>query len=318
MQPDNSDLLEFNLDGLVLDLQRQGGLDRVAEAISDMMEEGGLTLEDLEKYEAATRSFSNASWQDVASKFNLDGFDQLPTLAFPIASLPPTFHREVMRKSVMWLDVYQSRSSHNGEAARVLFLDAWHVPVCALFKGRLVEQSKSSTALILHGRGTIILLVFVKLEFKNESDHLAKVLVELDLAYRLNSSKELGLQPPVYAVWTDLERFYFLRYDGSHLTCTDAMFVPESPRPQFLAGMRRVSDYLFSVLLEGYISVLDAAVARYTRCGDLNPAQASPDKWSQALGNAREAQDILVGDKGKSLQSWEEVGSRGLFCLNER
>jgi hypothetical protein len=28
--------------------------------------------------------------------------------------------------------------------------------------------------------GTIILLVFVKLEFKNESDHLAKVLVELD------------------------------------------------------------------------------------------------------------------------------------------
>jgi hypothetical protein len=124
MRPVDPDLLEFNLEDLVLDLQHQGGRDRVAEAIFDMMDQGGLTFEDLEKEEAATRSFSNALWQDFASKFNLNGFNELPTFAFPIASLPPTFHREVMRKSVMWLDVYQSRSSHNGEAARVLLLDA--------------------------------------------------------------------------------------------------------------------------------------------------------------------------------------------------
>jgi hypothetical protein len=60
--------------------------------------------------------------------------------------------------------------------------------VCALFKGRLVEQPKTSTASmsgeVMHevymAKGTIILLVFVELEFKNESDHLSKVLVKLD------------------------------------------------------------------------------------------------------------------------------------------
>jgi hypothetical protein len=31
----------------------------------------------------------------------------------------------------------------------------------------------------------------------------------------------------------------------------------------------------------------------------------------------RAAQDILVSFKGKSLQSWEEVGCRGLRCLDE-
>jgi hypothetical protein len=41
-------------------------------------------------------------------------------------------------------------------------------------------------------------------------------------------------------------------------------------------------------------------------------------KWNQALSKARAAQDILVGCKRESLESWEEVGCRGLACLNER
>jgi hypothetical protein len=115
------DLLELNLEDLVHNLQYEGGRDRVAEAIWDLMDQGGLTFEDLER-----DSFSNTSWEDLASKFNLDpskGFNQLPTLAFPIASLPPTFHREVMNKSAMWLSVYQPRSAHNGAAARVRLFD---------------------------------------------------------------------------------------------------------------------------------------------------------------------------------------------------
>jgi hypothetical protein len=84
-----------------------------------------LTLEDLEKYETATPSFSNASWKDVAPKLSLEalrGFQ--PTFHFltpSVASLPPSFHREVMKASAKWLDVYHV---HNGEAARVRFMDA--------------------------------------------------------------------------------------------------------------------------------------------------------------------------------------------------
>jgi hypothetical protein len=57
--------------------------------------------------------------------------------------------------------------------------------VCALFNGRLVEQPKSSGPRIevkhkvYMAEGTV-LLAFVKLELKNESDHVARVLLELD------------------------------------------------------------------------------------------------------------------------------------------
>jgi hypothetical protein len=120
--PDNSDLVQFGLEDLALDLRHQGGLNMVADAIWDIADRAGLTLEDLEKYEAAA---PNASWEDVASKFNLDpskGFKQLPTFSFPVASLPPSFHREVMKASAKWLDVYQERDAHDRGTARVLRL----------------------------------------------------------------------------------------------------------------------------------------------------------------------------------------------------
>jgi hypothetical protein len=127
--PANPDLHQFQveLDDLRLNLQHQGGLNLVAEAIWDLADRGGLTLEDLEKYEAATPSFSNTPWRDFASDFNLDpskGFTQLPTFSFPMALLPPSFHREVMRASAKWLDVYQERDAHDREAARVRLMDA--------------------------------------------------------------------------------------------------------------------------------------------------------------------------------------------------
>jgi hypothetical protein len=122
-RPDNPDLLQFELEDLVLDLRHQGGLDLLTEAICDLADQAGLTLEDLEKYES---SFSNASWKDVAMEFSLDpsnDFHQLPTFSFPITSLPPSFHREVMRESAKWLDVYKERAAHD-KAARVRLMDA--------------------------------------------------------------------------------------------------------------------------------------------------------------------------------------------------
>ncbi|KAF8492211.1 hypothetical protein F5888DRAFT_1806933 [Russula emetica] len=325
-RPDTPDLLEFELEDLALDTRHQGDLNLIADVIWDVARRSGLTLEDLEKYEAAP-SFSNASWEDVASKFNLDpskGFKQLPTFSFPIASLPPSFHREVMKASAKWLDVYQERDAHDRGAARVRFMDAWLVPVCALFKGRLVEQPKSSMPNTPETSGGevvhevymtegIVLLVFeLKLEFKNTRDHVAQVLLGLVSAYKRNSNKELRPQPPVYAILTDLEMFYFFCYDGSQFTCTEAMFVSDESRPKFLAGMRRVSDHLFSVLLEGYIGTLAAVEARSTMRGLVRDHDSA-----QALDKARVAQHILVSCKRESLQSWEEVGCRGLFCLNE-
>jgi len=200
-----------------------------------------------------------------------------------------------MKASAKWLDVYQERGAHDREAARVRLMDAWHVPVCALFKGRLVDRPESSMPETPETSGGkvehevymvegIILLVFeLKLEFKNERDHVSQVLLELVSAYKLNSNKEFEPQPPVYAILTDLRMFYFFRYDGSQFTRTKAMFVSEESRPEFLAGMRRVSEHLFSVLLEGYIATLAAVEARSTwrgTVGDVsehNSAQAGKE-----------------------------------------
>ena len=128
-QPDNPDLVQFDLEDLLHNLRQQGGLDLAAAAILDLARRAGLTLQELKKHKAGapSESFSSASWKDVASRFNLDpskDVHQLPTFSFPVASLPPLFHREVMKASAKWLDVYQERGAHDREAARVRLMDA--------------------------------------------------------------------------------------------------------------------------------------------------------------------------------------------------
>ena len=49
-------------------------------------------------------------WDKITPKFGLDltkDMTQLDTFAVLLLSLPPSFHRQVMRNSVQWLDVYQ-------------------------------------------------------------------------------------------------------------------------------------------------------------------------------------------------------------------
>jgi hypothetical protein len=61
----------------------------------------------------------------------------------------------------------------------------WHVPVCAIFKGRVVdlpetpETSGGEVHEIYMVEGIILLVVELKLEFKNKRDHAAQVLLQL-------------------------------------------------------------------------------------------------------------------------------------------
>jgi hypothetical protein len=57
----------------------------------------------------------------------MKNFYQLPTFSFSVTLLPPSFHKELMRESAKWLDVYRERDTHEREAARVRLMDA----VCA-------------------------------------------------------------------------------------------------------------------------------------------------------------------------------------------
>jgi hypothetical protein len=124
-RPDNHQFL-VELEDLRLNLQHQGGLDLVTDAIWKLADGCGLTFKDLKKRKTGAPSFSNATWKEVAPMFNLEpskNFQQLPIFTFPMASLPPSFHREVMKASAKWLDVYQERGAHDPESARVRLMD---------------------------------------------------------------------------------------------------------------------------------------------------------------------------------------------------
>jgi hypothetical protein len=67
----------------------------------------------------------------------------------------------------------------------------WHVPVCALFRGRVLDKpentmprtSETSGGAAEHQvymvQGIILLVVELKLAVKDEMDHVAQVLLEL-------------------------------------------------------------------------------------------------------------------------------------------
>lgn len=118
-----------------------------------------------------------------------------------------------MKNSAWWLDVYQETGSHSREAARVRLMDAvstwsfmvrdiltiftsqWHVPVCALFEGRIVdrperpmpETPETSGGWVEHEvymiEGIILIVIELKLRFKNLRDHTAQLLLELVCEY---------------------------------------------------------------------------------------------------------------------------------------
>jgi len=98
------------------------------EIINQIANKISITWEDLENArEEPKPPFSGARWVDVAPMFGLNperGIRQLPGFSVPRATLPPSFQKRIMVKSVQWLDVYGERDWHDKGAARVRLMDA--------------------------------------------------------------------------------------------------------------------------------------------------------------------------------------------------
>ncbi|KAF8809768.1 hypothetical protein BYT27DRAFT_7222328 [Phlegmacium glaucopus] len=159
-----------------------------------------LTVMDLQTFsEEPVPAFSKAHWDKFAPKFSLDvdrDMYQLETFSVPCLSLPPSFHREVMRNLVQWLNIYQE----------------WHVPVSA---------------------------------------------------YWLNSTKEFDNQPLVYAVLTNLNSKFAI-YENEIIVsiCSCSAFLDGMRNGEhILPSTLLFTDHLFSVILEEYISTLNAIEA---------------------------------------------------------
>jgi hypothetical protein len=152
---------DLSLNNIIKNIEVKGGQSLSGEDLLNLMKDEIFTLE-AKRQKALLSSFSNVLWKDIAPKFGLlasgmwHQFDHLVVLN---ASLPPSFHRKVMWITVQWLDVYQEREAQDQEAACVRLMDAvctchivriehliilfqWHIPICALFKGCLVDRPK--------------------------------------------------------------------------------------------------------------------------------------------------------------------------------
>ncbi|KIM36797.1 hypothetical protein M413DRAFT_31419 [Hebeloma cylindrosporum] len=246
-----------------------------------MAQQDAATATDLDAF---SEPIPSTHWHQLASKFGVDDtrdIYQLHDFSVPRLSLPPSFHRAVMRSSSQWLDVHQQRHS-------VRLMDVWHVPVSA---------------------------------------------------YRRNITKKFSTQSPVYAVLTDMEHFYFIRYDGCNFTLyEDNAHISRHSHPLFLDGMRNVraiaTDVLFSIILQGYISTLDAIHAEvrpYTRGTRVDRSEHSTSlreaqmkshatltpSLQSALTVAKLAQTALrqANHTSKSLETWEAAGAYGLALL---
>jgi hypothetical protein len=104
---------------------------------------------------------------------------------------------------------------------------------------------------------------------RSEKDNFAQVMVSLTCAssfspptgcrpsadpptaaYKLNSKRGFALQPPVYAVLTDLRDFHFISFNGSRFACTTPMTVPVTSRLTFLEGMVKGAVALLLLVCE--------------------------------------------------------------------
>lgn len=63
-------------------------------------------------------------------------------------------------------------------------------------------------------------------------------------AFEKNSHRDLNPQPPVYAVLTDLQNFYFLRYDGRKFCRMSQILVNNETKDGFLVGMAQGTQCL--------------------------------------------------------------------------
>jgi hypothetical protein len=103
------------------------GVDLAGLAILHLSQEARMTIADLQKLKASSPSFCATKWETVAPALGLRtdlDIAQLDPFTIPIAILPPSFHRDLMKNALQWMDVYQEPPSHKQEEARVRLLEA--------------------------------------------------------------------------------------------------------------------------------------------------------------------------------------------------
>jgi hypothetical protein len=127
-QPDDRlNTYKERLKELYDELFKDGGDDLAGLAVLHLAQEARMTTADLRKLKAIRPSFCADKWGTIAPALGLRAdidITQLDTFTIPLALLPPSFHRDLMKNALQWMDVYQEPASQQREEARVRLLEA--------------------------------------------------------------------------------------------------------------------------------------------------------------------------------------------------
>jgi hypothetical protein len=128
-QPDERlDAFAEELNELCDSLFDKGGTDLAGHAILHLAQEAHMIISDLQKLKASSSpSFSAANWEAVAPDLGLRGdidITLLDLFTLPIAILPPSVHRKLMKNAWQWINVFQEIPRHQQEESRKHLLEA--------------------------------------------------------------------------------------------------------------------------------------------------------------------------------------------------
>lgn len=268
-------------------------------------------------------SFFNVQYQDMAPFVGLDPNRQMNDIAtFDLyrSRIPTSLFKSIVQDMDILLPQYGPPIEHETEEATSRFL--------APIFNRLVAQFgfafRNLPESILDGRVTTrgkieyyfkafgsisALFIEVKLKIgsrKERMDAIAQVIAECD-ACCWNNARQ-GLRVPVFGILCDGNVFQFFLFDGctrpfSFIRGTlpgdsptlrrgfklDDFTTAESSRP-FIRALRQICEIIFDLLLQSYISSLDAYRNRSVGKGKKEGRpRKSTHEWEEALNFAGDA-----------------------------
>ncbi|EDR13985.1 uncharacterized protein LACBIDRAFT_305296 [Laccaria bicolor S238N-H82] len=305
------------------------GPDSLAKVLAELANDGQITASQIKKARQNLPSFSSAKWTELAPQFDLSPdlshiiFD---SFSIPSVFLPPSFHETTAEAAWRIQDVYQERPLQVREQVRVRALDAYLIPIVALFHGRIINRPEDPITTAYSSGGEVEhelvmiggMLFFVILRFRGEDD-IAQLFLELLSAAEMNKNVEFeGLR--VYGLLTDMETFHFYSYDQTQKKFAfDEMLRVNSTREMFIADMISVTNKVFTVILFAYTEGLAAIVKKSRERRPVSPIGSSPTE--QLFGihtddNVSQKETHCAHDS-KSTEQWEMAFALVAQCVNK-
>ncbi|KAF8242952.1 hypothetical protein K440DRAFT_615061 [Wilcoxina mikolae CBS 423.85] len=335
----------------VLLRQASGSYSSAEAAVISLMHKYQFSFDDLRRAltdEQLDVSFSKAKYSDIAALYNLNPDSHMwDAKRFKVtrARLPTEVLQRIVTDVNQMLQVYGPPELHGSEVARSRFLaPLWNHVVAkfgmlirntpeSMLEGRITSQGRIEYQFRAFGSLTVL---FIELKmFVGDSNEkmnaIAQVLAEGDACDYDNFQK--GYNLPVYGILSDGTSWMFFRFHrtlspggdvqlnvlrgalpapgGCELLQYSIPPFESSNSADYVRALRPACEYIYSLLLAGFLNSLDAFYTE-SKCRD----RASTSQWFKcrevaggALEKAVKAAKVADRVRGEGRGGWDEANA---------